>query len=348
MAILSDGSFVTPLGEARIDATLAAELAQACPLVREDAVAHAREHSLEVQLPFLQRIARERLRIAPVVLATDRYGAMEELGRAVAEVVRAQNERVLIVASSDMNHYESDDVTRAKDEHAIARILALDPRGLYDTVRNEGITMCGYAATVAMLVAVRELGARRCEAGSLRHFRRRFRRPRPSGRVRRNRHLVGVRRAALASRERVLRPTPRRLSGAPWFGGSGRFPQSTSVAQRDQRHRCHCAARTLPHTQQDDAEAENERDGNRPYRGLPIANIHPPYSEATTGAAGGGCTPGSCSEAMGSYQIPDIYRAESGSEIIAWAGAVAVLHPTPGRPPPPPPPRRCRHPRNPH
>jgi AmmeMemoRadiSam system protein B len=159
MAILSDGSFVTPLGEARIDATLAAELAQACPLVREDAVAHAREHSLEVQLPFLQRIAKERLRITPVVLATDRYGPMEALGRAVAEVVRAQNGGVLIVASSDMNHYESEDVTRAKDEHAIARIRALDPRGLYDTVHNEGITMCGYAATVAMLIAVRELGA---------------------------------------------------------------------------------------------------------------------------------------------------------------------------------------------
>jgi len=59
-----------------------------------------------------------------------------------------------------MNHYESDAVTRVKDDHAISRILALDPRGLYDAVRNEGITMCGYAATVAMLVAVRELGAK--------------------------------------------------------------------------------------------------------------------------------------------------------------------------------------------
>lgn len=160
MAILSDGSFVTPLGEARIDALLAAELAHACPLLREDAVAHAREHSLEVQLPFLQRIAGERLRITPVVLAMDRYSPMEELGRAVAKVVKAQNEPVLVIASSDMNHYESDEVTRAKDERAIARVLGLDPRGLYDTVRGEGITMCGYAATVAMLVAVRELDAK--------------------------------------------------------------------------------------------------------------------------------------------------------------------------------------------
>ena len=159
LAILTEGSFETPLGAARIDAPMAAELARACPLLREDPVAHSREHSLEVQLPFLQRLAGDDLRFAPVVLATDRFAAMEELGRAVARVVRAQPEPVLVIASSDMNHYESDEVTRVKDRRAIDRVLALDPRGLYDTVRSEGITMCGYAATVAMLVAARELGA---------------------------------------------------------------------------------------------------------------------------------------------------------------------------------------------
>ena len=166
MAILSEGSFETPLGQAQIDPVLAGELARVCPLLREDEVAHGREHSLEVQLPFLQTLAAN-FRFVPVVLATDRYGAMEELGRAVAQVVKAQREPVLVIASSDMNHYESEAITRAKDERAIARILALDARGLYDTVRSEGITMCGYAATVAMLVAVRELGAK--EATLVRH-----------------------------------------------------------------------------------------------------------------------------------------------------------------------------------
>jgi len=163
LAILSEGNFETPLGEVRIDAPLAASLARACPVLREDEVAHAREHSLEVQLPFLQRLAGDSLRIVPVVLATDRFGAMEELGRAVAQVVKEQSEPVLLIASSDMNHYESDEVTRVKDSHAIERMLALDPRGLYDTVRNEGITMCGYAATVATLVAARELGAKEAQ-----------------------------------------------------------------------------------------------------------------------------------------------------------------------------------------
>jgi MEMO1 family protein len=160
LAIRTAGSFSTPLGEAQVDASLAAELAQACPLLREDAVAHAREHSLEVQLPFLQRIVGDGLRFTPVVLATDRYGVMEDLGQAVADVVRSRVEPVLVIASSDMNHYESEEITRVKDQRAIARVLALDPRGLYDTVRNEGITMCGYAATVATLVAMRELGAK--------------------------------------------------------------------------------------------------------------------------------------------------------------------------------------------
>jgi MEMO1 family protein len=157
MAILTEGSFATPLGEAQIDSELARELAYQCPRLREDAVAHEREHSLEVEIPFLQRLAGD-FRFVPVVLATDRYQAIEELGRAVARVVAAHKEPVLLIASSDLNHYESDAITRSKDERAIARILALDPQGLYDTVRREQISMCGYAATVAMLVAVRELG----------------------------------------------------------------------------------------------------------------------------------------------------------------------------------------------
>jgi MEMO1 family protein len=162
LAILSQGSWRTPLGDAGIDAELAAELMQACPRLREDAVAHEREHSLEVQIPFLQRLAPD-FRFVPVVLGADRYALLEELGHAVAKVVEAQNKRVLVIASTDMNHYESDALTRAKDEMAIAQILRLDPRGLYDTVRAEGITMCGYAATTAMLVAMRDLGAESAE-----------------------------------------------------------------------------------------------------------------------------------------------------------------------------------------
>jgi AmmeMemoRadiSam system protein B len=162
MAILSEGSWQTPLGEAQIDSALAKALMRAFPRLREDPVAHQPEHSLEVQLPFLQRLVPD-FRFVPVVLGTDRYPPLEELGHAVAEVVAAQKEPVLVIASSDMNHYESDVITRVKDHRAIVQIVALNPRGLYDTVRSEGITMCGYAATVAMLVAVLDLGATKAQ-----------------------------------------------------------------------------------------------------------------------------------------------------------------------------------------
>lgn len=161
-AILRAGSWQTPLGDARIDAELAAELMRACPRLREDAVAHEREHSLEVQIPFLQEL-RPDFQFVPIVLGTDRYGVLEELGHAVAQVVAAQAEPVLVIASTDMNHYEDDAITRVKDDMAIARMVTLDARGLYDTVRKEGITMCGYAATTALLVAMRDLGAREAE-----------------------------------------------------------------------------------------------------------------------------------------------------------------------------------------
>ncbi|MGA8145431.1 MAG: AmmeMemoRadiSam system protein B, partial [Candidatus Acidiferrales bacterium] len=89
LAILSEGSWATPLGDAKIDSVLARELKHVFPRLREDSVAHEREHSLEVQIPFLQRLA-EDFQFVPIVLGTDRYGVLEELGHAVAKVVGAQ------------------------------------------------------------------------------------------------------------------------------------------------------------------------------------------------------------------------------------------------------------------
>lgn len=162
LAILSEGSWSTPLGNVRIDEALAAEIKRACALLREDELAHRTEHSLEVQLPFLQQCVKD-FSFVPIVLGTDRLAALEELGRAVAQVVAAQHGPVLIVSSSDLNHYESDAITRRKDRKAIDQILALDPRGLYDTVRREEISMCGYGPTVALLTAARALGASHAE-----------------------------------------------------------------------------------------------------------------------------------------------------------------------------------------
>lgn len=157
-AVLSEGTWETPLGAARLDSKLAAELKNAFPLLREDIVAHLPEHSLEVQLPFLQRLVGD-FTFVPVLIGSDRFDALETLGHAVASVVKTQKDRIVILASSDMNHHECDDVTRVKDRKAIDAILALDARRLYDTVRREEISMCGCGPTVALLTAARDLGA---------------------------------------------------------------------------------------------------------------------------------------------------------------------------------------------
>src|SRR5438132_962391 len=96
-------------------------------------------------------------------LGTSRYEALQSLGTAIAEVISKQGERILILASSDMNHYENDQITRIKDHKAIDQILALNPRGLYDVVMKEEISMCGFGPTVAMLTAALSLGATKAE-----------------------------------------------------------------------------------------------------------------------------------------------------------------------------------------
>lgn len=157
-AILSEGAWQTPLGRAKIDSELARELKSACGELCEDQVAHATEHALEVQLPFLQSLTSD-FRFVPIALGTTDYTQLESLGRAIAEVLRRQSDPVLVIASSDMNHYEPDEVTRRKDGQALERLLALDGRGLFDVVRREGVTMCGFGPAVSMLTAAGLLGA---------------------------------------------------------------------------------------------------------------------------------------------------------------------------------------------
>ena len=157
-AILCDGAWQTPLGRAEIDSQLARELTAVYPSLCEDGVAHETEHALEVQIPFLQHLAGD-FRFVPIALGPVDYVQLESLGHAMADVLRQQAGSVLMVASSDMNHYESDEVTRRKDGMALERVLELDPRGLFDTVRSAGITMCGFGPVVSVLTAARLLGA---------------------------------------------------------------------------------------------------------------------------------------------------------------------------------------------
>ena len=158
LSIMSEGQWETPLGKVTIDSALAAQLKSNFSFLTEDSQAHRSEHAIEVQLPFLQARIKN-FTFVPIAVGTGRFEALEMLGNAVAEAVLAQQERIFIIASSDMNHYESDTITRQKDSLAIERVLALDPRGLYEVVNRRKISMCGYGPSVAMLTAALRLGA---------------------------------------------------------------------------------------------------------------------------------------------------------------------------------------------
>ena len=157
LAILSEGAWRTPLGDAPLDAALAQKVKASCPSLREDAVAHSREHSLEVEIPFLQ-LLDTGFSFVPVAVGTLCFEELHELGMGLARVLRESQEEILVVTSSDMNHYEPDDVTRIKDAKAIDRMEAVDARGLFEICRKEKISMCGLGPAVAMLTTMKELG----------------------------------------------------------------------------------------------------------------------------------------------------------------------------------------------
>ena len=158
LAILASTTWQTPLGEVAADADMSARLLHRFPALQEDSAAHRAEHAIEVQLPFLQAL-RPELKIVPIAFGTSDFNVLRGLGEALADVIANQKKKVLIIASSDMNHYESDAITRVKDHKAIERVLTMDARGLWEVVMNEDISMCGFGPTIVMLTAAKLLGA---------------------------------------------------------------------------------------------------------------------------------------------------------------------------------------------
>jgi AmmeMemoRadiSam system protein B len=167
LAIMANTTWQTPLGEVAADADLSMLLLHRFPALQEDSAAHGGEHAIEVQLPFLQAL-QPKLRIVPIAVGTRDFDVLRGLGEALADAIadrheknqeEERHEKILIIASSDMNHYESDAITRVKDRKAIDCVLALDARGLWEVVMNEDISMCGFGPTIIMLTAANLLGA---------------------------------------------------------------------------------------------------------------------------------------------------------------------------------------------
>lgn len=163
-ALAASGTWDMPFGPVQIDEDIAVAILKGLPHheIEDDPHAHTMEHSIEVQIPFLQ-VIRPDVRIVPIAISHLSYDTSQEIGRALAEVVRNCGKEVLLVASTDMTHYESQEMARAQDQLAIERILDLDPKGLYDTVAQHGISMCGVVPTTIVLTACKALGANKAE-----------------------------------------------------------------------------------------------------------------------------------------------------------------------------------------
>jgi len=160
ISVFPEGMWELPTGTVEIDATLANTIISHSRYASEDYNAHTGEHSLEVQVPFIQYF-RKDFKIVPIVMMSTGLEICKDLARAITYSIRKHEREALIIASSDMTHYENAEVAEEKDKRAIEKILALDPEGLHHTVREYGITMCGYAPATTMLYAAIELGARK-------------------------------------------------------------------------------------------------------------------------------------------------------------------------------------------
>ena len=163
VAVWPDGAWRTPLGSIGIDEELASEILKSSRFARPDTSAHEQEHSLEVQLPFLQYLFREGFRIVPIAMLYQTPETAKDLSSSIVKAIKALGRDAVLIASSDMTHYEPHELAIRKDELALKRIVDLDPEGLYSTVIEREISMCGVGPVMTLIYVAKELGYGRAE-----------------------------------------------------------------------------------------------------------------------------------------------------------------------------------------
>ena len=162
VSIMTEGNWVMPMGDVFLDEELAQLICEETPIAISNSLAHEGEHSLETQLPFLQYF-KKNVKIVPICLKKINYSQCKNLSNAIVKSVEQIKKSVLIVASSDMTHFESHYVATMKDKKALTKIENRDPLGLHETVQQEKISMCGVNPVTIMLLCAEKLGAKRAE-----------------------------------------------------------------------------------------------------------------------------------------------------------------------------------------
>jgi len=159
VSVFPEGNWAMPFGNVPIAQDLAKTIIQKVGLAEADDMAHLREHSIEVQLPFLHYRRNAPLRFVPVTLSALSTEDCRLIGESLAGIIDKWDDEILLIASSDMTHYESHQAATRKDTEAIERILAMDPEGLIKTVYSRKISMCGIIPTAVLLFAAKAMGA---------------------------------------------------------------------------------------------------------------------------------------------------------------------------------------------
>jgi AmmeMemoRadiSam system protein B len=155
VSVMAEGEWMTPLGKAAIDEELAKEIVSSSSLFESEERAHYREHSIEVQIPFLQYIFGE-IKFVPICMWDQHPETAEEIGKALAKVCNGRD--VIFIASSDFTHYMPKETAEKLDKLAIDAILKMDPKALFSTIEEHDITMCGPGPVMATMFACLNMG----------------------------------------------------------------------------------------------------------------------------------------------------------------------------------------------
>jgi hypothetical protein len=158
LSLMREGVWRTPLGDIEIDTEMANEITKETSLIDVDELAHRYEHSIEVQLPFLQFLYGNTFKIVPICFLMQDYDSAVEVGRVLEKVLDATN--TVVIASSDMTHYEPAKTAAAKDQAALKAVTDMDAKRFYETVETQNITACGYGPITALITYARGVNAK--------------------------------------------------------------------------------------------------------------------------------------------------------------------------------------------
>ena len=159
LAVMNEGVWRTPMGDVEIDAKTANQILSESRIIDVDDRAHAYEHSIELQLPFLQYLYGSALKFVPISFLMQDLESSREVGQTTAKALSGKN--ALVIASTDMTHYEPQERAEKKDKMAVDAAVRMDGEQYYSIVESHAISTCGYGPTVAAIFAAKALGAKK-------------------------------------------------------------------------------------------------------------------------------------------------------------------------------------------